>query len=426
MPANKFGFWSIVLLGINAIIGSGIFLLPNKAYALTGTFSLVVIVFDMLLAISMALCFAELSGLFKKNGGPYVYAKAAFGNFVGFEVGFMKAAVSIIAWSAMANGFATALSAVWPAAKDPMMKNIIIVLLIGILAIVNILGVKVSELLNNIVTLGKLLPLVIFVAGGIFFIHGANFSPAVPADMENLSFGAAALLIFYAFTGFESIATAAEDMDDPKKNLPRAIIVVMLIVSAFYLLIQAVAIGLLGPGLAQSETPIATAAGQFLGPAGTLLISAGTLISIGGINIASSFLTPRNLVAIADDHMLPPVFSKYSRFGTPYVAIAFSAIAAILIAISGSFTQLAAISVVSRFTQYLPTCLAVIVLRRKNPSEHSSLRIPFGPVIPLLSVAVSVWLLIQSEPQKILMGLGGLIIGVPFYFWMKKQYLEKA
>ena len=111
----KFGFWSIVLLGINAIIGSGIFLLPNKAYELTGTYSLLVILFDMLLAASMALCFAELSGLFRKNGGPYVYAKAAFGNFVGFEVGFMKAAVSIIAWATMAVGFATALGAAFPA-----------------------------------------------------------------------------------------------------------------------------------------------------------------------------------------------------------------------------------------------------------------------------------------------------------------------
>lgn len=425
MGTNKFGFWSIVLLGINAIIGSGIFLLPNKAYALTGTFSLAVIVFDMFLAVSMALCFAELSGLFKKNGGPYVYAKAAFGNFVGFEVGFMKAAVSIIAWAAMANGFATALSAVWPVAGDIFVKNAIIVLLIGLLAVLNILGVKISELLNNIVTIGKLLPLVIFVAVGIFFMNGSNFVPFLPeASAGDASFGAAALLIFYAFTGFESIATAAEDMDNPKKNLPRAIMLVMFIVSAFYLLIQTVSIGLLGPELARTDTPIATAAGLFLGPVGTVLISAGTLVSIGGINIASSFLTPRNLVAIADDKMLPPVFSRYSRFGTPYVAIAFSALAAILIAVSGSFAQLAAISVVSRFTQYLPTCLAVIVLRRRNPAERSSLRLPFGPLIPLVSVAVSIWLLVQSDPQKILMGLGGLVVGIPFYFLMKKQYLK--
>lgn len=112
MVKSKFGFWSIVLLGINAIIGSGIFLLPNQAYALSGAFSLVVVLFDAVLAMSLALCFAEASGRFHRNGGPYIYARAAFGNFIGFEVGFMKAVISIIAWAATANGFATALSAV--------------------------------------------------------------------------------------------------------------------------------------------------------------------------------------------------------------------------------------------------------------------------------------------------------------------------
>ncbi|MBP2630380.1 MAG: amino acid permease [Firmicutes bacterium] len=177
MSKNKFGFWSIVLLGINAIIGTGIFLLPNKAYALTGSFSLVVIIFDMLLATSMALCFAELSGLFKKNGGPYVYAKAAFGEFVGFEVGFMKAAVSIIAWATMANGFATALSAVFPAVGNDFTQKAIIILLIGFLALINVMGVNLSKLLNNVVTLGKVFPLILFTSLGIFFINGGNFTP---------------------------------------------------------------------------------------------------------------------------------------------------------------------------------------------------------------------------------------------------------
>ena len=320
MQKSEFGFWSIVLLGINAIIGSGIFLLPNKAYALAGSFSLVVIVFDALLAMSLALCFAEASGRFQRNGGPYIYARAAFGNFIGFEVGFMKAAISIIAWAAMANGFATALTAVLPAMKDPFYKDAVIIALMGLLGLINILGVQLSKVINNLVTVGKLLPLVLFIAIGIFYMNGANFTPLLPSGeaAANFSFGAAALLIFYAFTGFEAIA---EDMDDPKRNIPRAIVMVMLLVSAFYFLIMMVSIGVLGPDLAETKTPIATAAAVFLGTAGGLLVMAGTLVSIGGINLASSFLTPRVIVAIADDHMLPPVFSRYNRFHTPYVAI---------------------------------------------------------------------------------------------------------
>lgn len=425
MTKSKFGFWSIVLLGINAIIGSGIFLLPNKAYALAGPFSLVVIIFDAFLAMSLALCFAEASGRFHRNGGPYIYARAAFGNFIGFEVGFMKAAISIIAWAAMANGFATALSAAAPALATPLAKDIIIICLMGGLCIINILGVQLSKVINNIVTVGKLLPLIIFVAVGIFFINGANFTPLIPAGeaAESFSFGAAALLIFYAFTGFEAIAEAAEDMDDPKRNVPRAIVTVMLLVSLFYFLVLAVSIGVLGPELADTTTPIATAATAFLGAGGMALVTAGTLVSIGGINLASSFLTPRVIVAIADDHMLPPLFSKYNRFGTPYIAILFATLVGIAIALSGSFTTLAAISVVSRFAQYVPTCLSILVLRKKDPEHPSTLAVPFGPVIPVVAILISVWLLVQADLQKILIGLGGLLIAVPFYFLMKKQYL---
>ena len=428
MGKSKFGFWSIVLLGINSIIGSGIFLLPNQAYALSGAFSLVVVLFDAVLAMSLALCFAEASGRFHRNGGPYIYARAAFGNFIGFEVGFMKAAISIIAWAAMANGFATALSAVVPALNDPFYKNAIIILLMGSLGLINVLGVQVSKIINNIVTVGKLLPLLLFIAVGLFYVNAGNFTPMLPtgAAAETFSFGAAALLIFYAFTGFEAIAEAAEDMENPQRNIPRAIMVVMGLVSLFYFLILAISIGVLGPDLANTKTPIATAAAVFLGSAGGFLVTAGTLVSIGGINLASSFLTPRVIVAIADDHMLPPVFSRYSRFGTPYVAILFATVVGILIALSGSFTTLAAISVVSRFAQYVPTCLAILVLRRKDPEHPSTLSVPWGPVIPVVAILVSLWLLVQADAQKILIGLGGLIIAMPFYFIMKKQYLQQG
>ena len=428
MVKSKFGFWSIVLLGINAIIGSGIFLLPNQAYALSGAFSLVVVLFDAVLAMSLALCFAEASGRFHRNGGPYIYARAAFGNFIGFEVGFMKAAISIIAWAAMANGFATALSAVVPVLNDPFYKNAIIILLMGSLGLINVLGVQVSKIINNIVTVGKLLPLLLFIAVGLFYVNAGNFTPMLPtgAAAETFSFGAAALLIFYAFTGFEAIAEAAEDMENPQRNIPRAIMVVMGLVSLFYFLILAISIGVLGPDLANTKTPIATAAAVFLGSAGGFLVTAGTLVSIGGINLASSFLTPRVIVAIADDHMLPPVFSRYSRFGTPYVAILFATVVGILIALSGSFTTLAAISVVSRFAQYVPTCLAILVLRRKDLEHPSTLSVPWGPVIPVVAILVSLWLLVQADAQKILIGLGGLIIAMPFYFIMKKQYLQQG
>ena len=166
----------------------------------------------------------------------------------------------------------------------------------------------------------------------------------------------------------------------------------MLLVSAFYFLIMTVSIGVLGPDLAETKTPIATAAAVFLGTGGGLLVTAGTLVSIGGINLASSFLTPRVIVAIADDHMLPPVFSRYNRFHTPYVAILFATLVGILIALSGSFTTLAAISVVSRFAQYVPTCLAILVLRSATRSTRAPCPcrlVPSSPSSPSSSASGS-------------------------------------
>lgn len=423
MAKNKLGLFSIILLGVNAIVGSGIFLLPNKAYALVGVNSLWIIIFDTFLVLSIALCFAEVGSMFKRNGGPYIYAKEAFGDFIGFEVGFMKWVISVIAWAAMAAAFVQALSKVAPIVEQPNIKAAIIVGLLGVLAVINIIGVSVSKLANNIMTIGKLLPLVLFVVVGVFFLDFHNFTvePAALAKSNGeIMFAEACLLMFYAFTGFESIAVVAEDMDNPKKNIPIAIISVMLFVSVFYILILIVSIGVLGESLASSVAPIADAANSFLGPVGSYIVIIGTLVSIGGINIASSIFTPRSAVVLAEDGILPSFMAKKGRFGTPTYAILSSAVLAGLLALSGSFATLAAISVISRFVQYLPTCLAVPVLRRKRPELKATFRVPFGWIIPAFAIIVSCWLVTNTTLYKIEMGLGGLLVGIPIFFIMRK------
>ena len=423
MSSNKLGLFSIILLGINAIVGTGIFLLPNQAYAEVGVTSIAVIVFDAFLVISIALCFAEMGGMYKNNGGPYLYAKDAFGDFVGFEVGIMKWAISIIAWAAMAMGFPTALGAVWEPAQNPAVQKIIAISILVLLGIMNIMGVKISKIMNNIVTTGKLIPLILFVTVGIFFIKGENFVNPVSETGEVMlkgTFGSAALLIFYAFTGFESIGVAAGDMDNAKKNVPLAICIVLILVAIIYILIQVNSIGILGASLATTSTPVATAAEKFLGKWAGAMVTAGTLISIGGINIASSFLTPRAGVAMSDEHQLPSFISKRNSKDVPYVAVIISVVLTALVTLTGSFTTLAAISVVSRFAQYIPTCLAVPVMRKKAPNMERGFVLPLGPVIPIIATVVSLWLLSQSDLKKIIFGLGGLVIGAVVYFIMKK------
>ena len=417
---HKIGLWSMILLGFNSIVGTGIFLLPNKAMKLMGTASLLVILFDAALAVAVALCFAEAGSMFSKGGGPYLYTKKAFGDFPAFEVGIMTYAVCIIAAATMAVGFSTALSVFWPAAAHGLTKDIIVISVIVVLTIINLIGVNFTKIILNVATIGKLVPLILFIAVGIFFIKGSNFTPILPhSTYVSGSFGTAALLIFFAFTGFESLALGAEDMENPKKNIPRAIIIVMAIVAAVYMLIQIVSIGMLGQGLANDLTPVSTATQRFLGPFGADFISIGILVSIIGINVAQSFYTPRIAKSLADDGLLPKPMAKMSKRNVPYIGIIVSAIITIPIALSGSFTELAVISSISRFAQYLPTCVAILVLRRKK-DLNATFRIPFGPIIPIVASVVSIWLVLQSSLKNIVWGLGALVIAVPLYFIMRK------
>ena len=421
---GKFGFWSIVLLGINGIVGTGIFLLPNKAYSIIGSASLGVLLFDAVIAGCIALCFAEAASLFTRNGGPYLYAKHALGDFWAFEVGVLKWIVTVIAWAAMAVGFATALGAAVPALSGDFAKDVISFILIVGLTIVNIFGVNVSKFVNNLITISKLVPLALFIAIGIFFINGANFTPVFPQDTYvDGSFAQAAVLLFFAYTGFEVIAIAAEDMKNPKKNLPRAIIMCMLLVSVLYMAILAVSIGVLGTDLANTKAPVQDAFNVIVGPIGMYIVLVGTLISMGGINFAEAYYAPRVATSMAEDGMLPSALAKRNRYNSPYIAAIVTAIASVLLAWSGSFTTLAAISAVSRFTQYLPTCLAVIIFRRKWADKARSYTIPGGYLIPVIAIGTSLWMLAQAQTNQLLWGLGGCIIILPFYYsyWKKKK-----
>lgn len=421
---DKFGLWSIVLLGINGIIGTGIFLLPNRAYALMGPSSLLILLFDAFLAGCLALCFAEVAGFFSRNGGPYLYAKAAFGDFVGYEVGVLKLVVTIIAWAAMAVGFATPLGAAFPFFAGDTMKNLIAAVLIGGLTIMNIAGVKISKILNNIMTISKLVPLCVFIAVGLFFVNGSNFTPFVPTHMADGAFANAAITMFFAYTGFEAIAVAAEDFKDPKKDLPRGIILTMIIVTIIYMLVVGISIGILGPDLAVDKAPIQTAFGRAVGPVGAYFILIGTLFSMGGINLAESFIAPRACTSLAEDGMLPAFLNRRTSWGTPWASSVVVAILSILLAWSGSFTTLAAISAVSRFTQYLPTVLSVIVFRRKWKDRERTYKIPGGIFVPVVAFLTSLWMLSNAKPMQLVWGLGGILVIAPYYLVYKKKKAE--
>ncbi|WP_299018321.1 APC family permease [uncultured Photobacterium sp.] len=438
MTKQKLGLASIVLLGFNSIIGSGIFLLPSSLYQLAGDWSVALILITAIIVATIAFCFAEASGYFSQNGAAYVYTKEAFGSFAGFEVGFLKWMMQCIAWGVMAVALTNILANTFGFEENQMLRNGIIVGIVGSLTLLNLAGVGAAKVVNNISTLAKMVPLVVLIVGGIWFINPENIIPtfsaaestAEPAQYS-LTFetlGSALILCFYAFTGFETFGTAAEDMENPKRNLPLAIIIVILAVTVFYAAVMAVSVGILGPDIANSSVPLADAAKVAFGDFGFYMITIGSIISIAGINVAASFHIPRALLPLADDKMIPAIFGSKNEKGIPTVAILASGLVTIPIALSGSFTTLAMLSVVTRFAQYIPTCIATLKFRKRFENDESTknnFKVPFGPIVPVTGVCICVWLLADQSLTKILVGLGAMVLISPLYFIARKRAAEQ-
>lgn len=417
---RSFDFWSMILLGINGIIGSGIFLLPGQVMNLAGSWSLFVYFGVTLLILSIAWCFSQCAALFDRNGGAYVYAKAAFGDFIGFEIGLMRWVVGIIAWASLIVGFVTALSSVWSPALEEPIRSLLILGIISGLGIINIFGMKFFKYFNNLVTVTKIIPLILFILLGFFYIEIDHYASPRWEEFEMESFGSAALIILYSFGGFETLVVAAGEMQNPQKNLPFVVMLVISFCSFLYFIIQFIAIGVLGGALAESVTPLGDVAQKLLGDSGKWLVTLAMLISIGGVNLYASFITPRSGVALAEDGMMPKWIASKGRHGTPIWAILLTTSFTALLAITGNFTELVIISVVSRFAQYISTCVATYLLHRKSDELKQNGKHWRFILIPIVGLCGVCWLMFQATWFQLICGLGALIIGIPLY-WMRSE-----
>jgi amino acid transporter len=399
------------------MVGSGLFLLPGQVAATAGQWGLAVYIAVALIVMSLGWCYVQCASHFSRNGGVYLYAKEAFGDFVGFEVGLMRWVVGMIAWASLTVGFILALGSLYPQVMVAPLKQILIISLISSLGIVNLFGANAIKKFNNIITITKAALLIFFVGGGIFFIEPHQlhvFEESFPTS----SFGIAALIIFFGFSGFEALTVVAAEMENPKKNIPLAMVSGIIFCSLLYFVVQLICIGILGDNLANSTSPIAAVAEIVFGAWGMLLVSVGMLISIGGVIVVSSFITPHSCQALAEDHTIFSKFVQQNRFGAPYGAIIISSILACSIALSGSFMELVTISVISRFAQHIATCLALFSMEKKGFMQPFSS--PWKRMIPLFAIASILWLLAHAELYHVMYGFGALVIGIPLYFLQKK------
>lgn len=422
----KFSFGGATLYGINAVIGSGIFLLPRTIYQDLGPASLVAMVLDAVLVLMLAVCFAEVAGYFNKNGGAFQYSKTAFGDFIGFNVGVLGWFVTIIAWAAMAAGFVKLLIQTFPALEGQ--NTLISICLVIFLSVINSMGIKTSKIFTIVITIAKLIPIIAFTLIAVFFIKNGinqgNFTPFLQLNPDmtlSKAMASTSLTVFYAFIGFEALPVVAGEMRNAKKNVPKAIIGSISIVSLLYFMIIAGTIAMLGTGILQSNAPVQDAFVEMIGPAGKWIISIGALISIAGLNMGDSLMIPRYGASIADEGLLPKVIAKKNNKNAPIVAIIFSGLLTIAFLLSGSFEQLAELSVVFRFFQYIPTALAVIWLRKKDMENVPAFRLPFGPVIPIISIVVSIWMVAAANPINLIAGVIGVIVASILYLLLNNN-----
>jgi APA family basic amino acid/polyamine antiporter len=408
--------WDLVAVAINGIIGAGIFGLPSKTYSLIGTYSLFAFIACALVVTLIILCFAEVGSRFEETGGPYLYAREAFGPTVAFEVGWLIWLARLTAFAANCNLMVAYLAFFWPPAASTIPRAFIITIVVVGLTALNITGVRQAAIASNVFTIGKLVPLLYFILAGVFFIvvfrpNSFVFGPTPSTG----AFSQSVLLLIYAFTGFEMAAIPAGETRDPRRYLPRALLIAIGVVAVVYVLVQIVCIGAL-PGLADSTKPLADAAQRFRGATGAAIIAAGAIISIvGNLNIIL-LSASRVPFAIAEQKQLPEfVGTVHRRFFTPHVSILITAAIMFILTLNSSFVAALTISAIARLVTYAATCLALPVLRQKKDVPAAVFRVRGGPVIAIACLILIVWLLLNSTLYEAIVAAIAAAVGFVIY-----------
>lgn len=429
---KKLGFWSIVLYSINSIIGSGIFLTPGGVVKGSGVWAPLVYLLAGVFATVLALVFASAAKYVKKNGAAYAYTKAAFGDNVSIFVGITRAIAAAIAWGVLATALLqTFYDFFFPQVlmdgvplkihNVPMLGGLLV--LVGILFTINMFGNRIVEMTNNISTIGKLAALILFVVSGIAIIfyrqrfnYGTATSVYKPSPLTLFGFfdlakgdsAAVVATIFtalYAYTGFESIANAAEEMENPEKNLPRAIPIAMVIIAIVYMSTITVAMILGAKDIGSTKATIALSE-VVLNPVLKATIQFGAFVSIFGINIAASFGAPRVFTALAENGILPKAILTKNKQGVPVTAFILTVVIALAFPLVVKFNMatLTGISVISRFIQFIIVPVAVMVMASSKSKEwaHITRNMYLDYVMPIIGLVLSIILVVVYDYKNII------------------------
>lgn len=433
--SDKLGFWSIVLLAINAIIGSGIFLTPGSVVSQAGSKALIVYFIAAIFAAILAISFAAAAKYVTKSGAAYAYSKAAFGDKVGFYMGVLRYFSASVAWGVMAVGVVRSTISIFGGDSENF-RNVTIgfIVLMAIITIINLFGQRVLKWVMNLATIGKLAALVLIIIAGVVLLitTGAssnlnevdqitqNGQKIVPT-LTTTGFVMAIVSAFYAFTGFESVTSGSEDMKNPEKNLPRAIPLAILVIALIYIGVVAVAM-VLDPKALMTTKQVVAVAAIFKNEVLRDIILVGALVSMFGINVASSFNAPRILEAMAKENQMSKSLTKRTKNNFPIRTFFISVVLAILIpmAFQYNMVNLITLSAMVRFLGFIAVPIAVIMFYNGKGNvdiKDAPRNVWTDVVFPILSIALVVFLLVEYnwKAQFGIMNAQGQFVGVNWY-----------
>ncbi len=430
------GVWGITALGVGAIIGTGIFVLTGKAAALSAGPAVVLsFVIAGIVSALAALCYAELASTVPVSGSAYTYVYATLGEFVAWIVGWglileyaLGAATVAIGWSGYFSDFLKATfgltlpNAVRTNPFDGGLVNAPAALIILLITALLIRGTQESNTVNKIIVCVKLAIVVFFIVIGAGHINPANWHPFMPFGVGGIINGAG--LVFFAYIGFDAVSTSAEEVANPGRDLPRGIIGSLLICTVLYVVVSGVLTGILPYTRLNVPSPVSYSLIAIgLGWAGAI-VAVGAIAGLTTVLLVLLYGQSRVFFAMSRDGLLPALFSRvHPKFRTPYLS---SALIGIVVAAVAGVAQLdivANLVNIGTLFAFALVSVGVIVLRRQAPDLKRGFRVPWSPVVPLLSAAGAVGLILKGLPLLTLVSfLAWMALGLALYFLFGRRH----
>jgi amino acid transporter len=401
------GLFDVVCIGLNAIVGSGVFALPDDLYRALGPWSPLAFVLCALGLWPVALCYAEASARVDRTGGPYLYASEAFGPRIGFVVGWMCFANALFSFSAVASAAAAYLGRLVPVLADPVTLKLSALAMIAAFGALNYLGAKPGALAIDAFTIAKFSVLLVMI---VALLPRTSFAALESAPAPGLAgFGAATFMAVFAAQGFEVVPVPAGETLAARRNVPLAIIASLLASSVLYVVVQSVLAGAYPKLGAETDTPLADAA-LSIAPWLGALVTFGGLVSTLGFVSGSALGTPRYLYAAAADGHLPTALSSlHPRYESPHRATLLTSLVAMALVLPFDYRSLIGMSNVAVSVQYLATCLAVLSLRKRDGSPKPRIA---ARIAPYAGSAMSIWICTEASGDELLWAFASLVVGL--------------